>query len=72
MKKIYIKPTVIVIDDVLESSILQQSSTDIPEDPGNQGVKIPGEDEDFDPSMGQSKGDDFDPWDWSFKDDLLW
>lgn len=72
MKKIYIKPTVIVIDDVLESSILQQSSTDIPEDPGNQGVTIPGEDEDFDPSMGTSKGDEFDPWDWSFRDDLLW
>jgi|GEM_PF-6312338 len=72
MKKIYIKPTVIVIDDVLESSILQQSSTDIPEDPGNQGVTIPDEDEDYDPSMGTSKGTEFDPWDWSFRDDLLW
>lgn len=72
MKKIYIKPTVIVIDDVLESSILQQSPTDIPEDPGNQGVTIPGVDEDFDPSMGGSKGTEFDPWEWSFRDDLLW
>lgn len=69
MKKIYIKPTVIVIDDVLESSILQASPDKI-EDDGNMGV----EDGygDFTPDDSGSKGTEFDPWDWSFRDDLLW
>ena len=69
MKKIYIKPTVIVIDDVLESSILQQSPTDKIEDDGNMGFE---EEDGFGPEDGTSKGDEFDPWDWSFRDDLLW
>ena len=69
MKKIYIKPTVIVIDDVLESSILQASPDKI-EDDGNMDVEDG--DGDFTPDESGSKGDEFDPWDWSFRDDLLW
>lgn len=67
MKKIYIKPTVIVIDDVLESSILQASPDKI-EDDGNMEVG----DGEVDPDELESKGTEFDPWDWSFRDDLLW
>ena len=67
--KIYIKPTVIVIDDVLESSILQQSPTDKIEDDGNMGFE---EEDGFGPEDGTSKGTEFDPWEWSFRDDLLW
>lgn len=67
MKKIYIKPTVIVIDDVLESSILQASPDKI-EDDGNMGFG----DGEVDPDELESKGTEFDPWDWSFRDDLLW
>ena len=69
MKKIYIKPDIRTLYCDCGSNILQ-GSIDIPEDPGNMGVEDG--DEDFDPSMGQSKGDDFDPWGWSFKDDLMW
>lgn len=69
MKKIYIKPDIRTLYCDCGSNILQ-GSIDIPEEPGNMGVEDG--DEDFDPSMGQSKGDDFDPWDWSFKDDLMW
>ena len=69
MKKTYIKPEVRTLYCDCGGNILQ-GSIDIPEEPGNMGVDD-GE-EDFDPSMGQSKGDDFDPWDWSFKDDLMW
>lgn len=69
MKKIYIKPEVRTLYCDCGSNILQ-GSIDIPEVPGNMGVEDG--DEDFDPSMGQSKGDDFDPWGWSFKDDLMW
>ena len=68
MKKIYIKPTVIVIDDVMESSILQASPDKI-EDDGNMGFE---EEDDFGPEDGTSKGTEFDPWTWSFRDDLLW
>lgn len=68
MKKIYIKPTVIVIEDVLESSILQQSPTDKIEDDGNMEVG----DGEVDPDELESKGTEFDPWDWSFRDELLW
>ena len=69
MKKTYIKPEVRTLYCDCGSNILQ-SSIDIPEVPGNMGAEDG--DEDFDPSMGQSKGDDFDPWDWSFKDELMW
>lgn len=69
MKKIYVKPEVIVIDDVLESSILQASPDKI-EDDGNMGVEDG--DGDFTPDDSGSKDTEFDPWDWSFRDDLLW
>lgn len=69
MKKIYIKPEVRTLYCDCGGNILQ-GSIDIPEEPGNMGVEDG--DEDFDPSMGQSKGDDFDPWGWSFKDELMW
>ena len=69
MKKTYIKPEVRTLYCDCGGNILQ-GSIDIPEVPGNMGVEDG--DEDFDPSMGQSKGDDFDPWGWSFKDELMW
>jgi hypothetical protein len=71
MKKTYIKPDIRTLYCDCGGNILQ-GSIDIPEEPGNQDIIIPGDDEDFDPSMGHSKGDDFDPWGWSFKDDLMW
>lgn len=68
MKKIYIKPEVLIYDNVLEVSILQSSIDNVEED-GNMGVE---DGEDFAPEDGQSKGGEFDPWGWSFRDDLLW